>query len=178
MASAGLQLSVHALMNLANPIEGALTFGIGAECQGEHGVDGVIEAGDGGPCRRPEAAVFVDAGGNEWMRELQEDGTAPAEQGDALGVDAPRDGIGGNALTAFLGGHDPVPRLSPAAGPLPLDFVSGRVLRCHIQPATPKIARPRAPRRIRLQPVGRGGDSISRYVSTASRLASSAGRGR
>jgi hypothetical protein len=74
--------------------------------------------------------------------------------------------------------HDPVPRLPPAAGPLPLDFASGRVLRCHIQPATPKIASPNAPRRSRLHPLGRVGDSISLYVSTASRLATSAGRGR
>ena len=55
-----------------------------------------------------------------------------------------------------------VPRSSPVAGPLPLDVVSGRVLRCHIQPATPNRASPSAPRRIRLQPLDLVGDSSSR----------------
>jgi len=110
----------------------------------------------------------MNASGDERMGELEKNRATPAEQDDSFGVDAVGDGgmgahqaISRNALPAFLGGHDPVPRLSPAAGPLPLDFVSGRVLRCHIQPATPKIASPIAPRRIRLQPLGRFGDSIS-----------------
>ncbi len=92
------------------------------------------------------------------MRELQKDGAAPAEQDDALGVDAAReDGIGSGSRWLRFRRHDPVPRLPPDAGPLPLDLVSGRVLRCHIQPATPKIASPSAPLRIRLQPLGWSG---------------------
>jgi len=98
--------------------------------------------------------VIVHAGGDERMGELEQNRTAPTEQDDTFGVDAVRDGRSGT--------HDPVPLLSPDAGPLPLDFVSGRVLRCHIQPATPKIASPNAPRRTRLHPLVFCGDNISR----------------
>ena len=90
-ASRGLELAVHALMNLTDPIERSLPFGIGAERQRQHRVNGVIQTADGGPRRGPETAVIVNAGSHQRMRELQEDGAAPAEQNDALGVDPARD---------------------------------------------------------------------------------------
>ena len=64
---------------------------VGAEGQRQHRVHGVIETCDSGPGRGSEAAVIVNASGDEGMGELQEDGAAPAEKDDPLGVDPARD---------------------------------------------------------------------------------------
>ena len=78
-------------MDLADATECAFAFLVGTEGQREHRVHGVIEPCDGGPGRGSEAAVVVNAGGDQGMGELQEDGAAPAEKDDTLGIDAPGD---------------------------------------------------------------------------------------
>ena len=45
----------------------------------------------GRPARSPGRRCARDARGNQWMGELQQDGAAPPEQGQPLGVDPSRD---------------------------------------------------------------------------------------
>ena len=80
-------MPVYSLMDLADAGEGAVAFLVVAERQREHRVHGVIEPGDGGPRGGSEAAVIVHAGGDQGMGELQQDGSAPAQKDNALGVD-------------------------------------------------------------------------------------------
>ena len=95
------QDAVHPAVNRANPFECSLASGLVTEGQRQHRVHGVIQTRGGRLGRPSKAAVIEDARGDERMRELQQDGTRPPEEHDALGVDAPGDrGVTESVVTA------------------------------------------------------------------------------
>ena len=67
----------------------AAVLGIGPERELPHRADGGVEARERRQRRGPEAAVLRDAGRNQRMRELQQDGPRPRQQGEALAGDGP-----------------------------------------------------------------------------------------
>ena len=66
------------------------------EC--EHRADRVSKPPDRGDRRAAEPAVFVDAGGNQRMRELEQDGPRPSENDESLSVQAAGDSVHGKPL--------------------------------------------------------------------------------
>src|SRR5438105_4949725 len=86
------QSSMDAPMNRSNAFERGFTLAVVAEADREHRPDGVMEPRERRRRAATECAVFRDAGGDERMRELQQDGAHPAEHDQALRVDGPRDG--------------------------------------------------------------------------------------
>ena len=111
--------------------------------------------------RGSEATVVVDAGGDQGMGELQEDGAPQPRRTMRSALMRREIGDRGRGWRGSGGGHGTACGYLPSSRPLPLEL-RPLALRRHIQPATPKIARPSAPRRIRLHPLVRCGDSISR----------------
>ena len=80
--------AVHAAMNGEDAVERGGASLLAAERQLEHGAHREVEAPRGRESAVSERTVIGDAGRNERMRELQQDGPRPSEQDDALGVDA------------------------------------------------------------------------------------------
>ena len=82
-----------------------------------------MESGSGRDGARSDGAVIGDTGGNQWVRQVQQDRPAPAEQDQPLGVDAIGDAARG---TGNVGGCVSVgdERRSPAM--LPDDTVDVR----------------------------------------------------
>ena len=60
-----------------------------AERERQHRADGRVQPPEAGEKAAAEGAVVVHAGGNGGMRQLEQDGTAPAGNHDHLAVDLP-----------------------------------------------------------------------------------------
>ena len=79
------------------PLVGPRLLRLVAERQREHRPHRVTKADDRGARVGAEGAVVVDAGGDQRMGQLHQDGARPAKQHQAFAVDAPgnRAGTGG-----------------------------------------------------------------------------------
>jgi len=76
--------SVHSV----DPAQGALGSRALTEHDGKGRVDGAQEPGQRGA---PKVRVLIDPRGDQWMRDLHEQRRCPAEEQEALTVDAPSD---------------------------------------------------------------------------------------
>ena len=65
-----------------------------AEGQRQHRANGRAQPPDAGGKAAAEGAMVTHAGGDCGMRQLEQDGTAPAGNDDHLAIDLPRDALG------------------------------------------------------------------------------------
>ncbi len=86
-------------MNRAYCVEGLGPLTLVAEGNREHRVDSVVEPRQRRDRTASERAVVRNAGSDERMRQLQQDGACPADQDKAFCVDSAR-GVGGQRVVS------------------------------------------------------------------------------
>ena len=110
-ASSLRQPSVHAVVDRVDPRYYCQGLSLRFETESQHRVEGAVKTPHPAPALGAKSAVVGDTASHERMRELEQNGRAPAEKKDDLPLKLP--GYGAHA-----GGHVPRVRSRDAAKPI------------------------------------------------------------